>query len=101
MLRIKPARQARQWSQQQLAQRMGVAQNTVSNWENGRRQPTPQQLLRMAELLDVSVEYLLGALEADGPLSPEERQLLEMFRTLSPSQQRQLLRLARPDSRRA
>lgn len=37
--RIKRARERRRWTQQELADRLGVDRKTVDNWENGRTTP--------------------------------------------------------------
>ena len=50
----------RSWSQVELAKRLGVTKQTVSNWENGNIQPSIEMLLRLAKLFCVSTDYLLG-----------------------------------------
>lgn len=97
MLRLKQLRTERQMSQQQLAQRLGVAQNTVSNWENGRRKVEPDMLVRLAQMFGVTADYLLGTEPADA-LSPKEKQLLDAFRSLTPEQQQILLTYAAADA---
>ena len=87
MNRLKQLRIGAQMSQQELAKRMGVAQNTVSNWENGKRRIDQQALLDLAQMFGVSVEYLLGATDQQ----QKEAQLLAVFRTLTPEQQDRLL----------
>ncbi len=47
-------------SQQALANALGVAQSTVANWERGRREPNYATTVRLARLLGVSTDYLLG-----------------------------------------
>ncbi len=41
---IKAIRQERHWSQQRLAQELGVARSTVAAWETGSREPHPAWL---------------------------------------------------------
>lgn len=48
------------WSQVDLAKRLGVAKQTVSNWENENIQPSIEMLVRLAKLFNVTTDYLLG-----------------------------------------
>lgn len=61
MIRIKEIRKARGMTAKQLAARVGVADSTMSLYENGKREPDFDTLLRLAECLSVSVDDLLGA----------------------------------------
>lgn len=58
--RFKQAREERRLSAVGLADMLGVHPTSVSNWENGRRQVTMENLLQMAEILNFSTDYLLG-----------------------------------------
>ena len=58
--RIGEMRTACGWSQVALAQRLGVAKQTVSNWENDNIQPSIEMLIRLAKLFNVTADYLLG-----------------------------------------
>lgn len=60
MNRIKQARQIRKMRQQDLANRIGVGQSTLSHWENGIYEPDIEAIRKMCAVLDVSVDYLLG-----------------------------------------
>jgi len=48
-------------SQNDLAERLGVAQSTIGMWETGKRTPKIQELHRLAGVLDITVASLLGA----------------------------------------
>lgn len=48
------------WSQVDLAKRLGVAKQTVSNWENENIQPSIEMLVRLAKLFNVTTDYMLG-----------------------------------------
>lgn len=73
--RISELRIAFGWSQVELAKRLRVAKQTVSNWENENIQPSIEMRVRIAKLFRVSTDYLLGlqeecALNVEGlPLS--------------------------------
>lgn len=62
--RIQAARTDRGWTQAELARRMGLSsafgQVQVSHWENDRKAPSAKNLIRLADALEVSVDYLLG-----------------------------------------
>lgn len=60
MNRITQARVDAGISANELAEKLGVDKTTVSNWESGRRQLSLERLVQIAELLSVSVAYLLG-----------------------------------------
>ena len=73
--RIQELRSGCGWSQVEVAKRLQVAKQTVSNWENENIQPSIDMLVRLAQLFGVSTDYLLGLdsiprLSVDG-LSPE------------------------------
>lgn len=48
------------WNQVQLAEKIGVSKQTVSNWENENIQPSIEMLVRLAKLFHTSTDYLLG-----------------------------------------
>lgn len=58
--RICELRTALGWSQVELAKRLGVAKQTVSNWENENIQPSIEMLIRLANLFCVTTDYMLG-----------------------------------------
>lgn len=59
-IRINELRKGRGWSQVELANRLGISKQTVSNWENDNIQPSIEMLVRLAKLFDVTTDYLLG-----------------------------------------
>ena len=60
--RIAELRKMHGYSQARLAKLIGVAQNTISNWEQGKREPDYTSLKKLAYYLDCTVDYLLGGL---------------------------------------
>ncbi|HEY1705931.1 MAG TPA: helix-turn-helix transcriptional regulator [Trebonia sp.] len=61
--RIKRARERKRWSQQRLADALGVDRKTVDNWENGRTKPR-SSVGALEEVLGVSLAEGTGP-EAD------------------------------------
>ena len=60
MNNLKAARKAKGLTQSEVAHAIGLTQNGYSYWENGKTKIDKDQLLKLAGLFDVSVDYLLG-----------------------------------------
>ena len=58
--RIQELRASLGWSQVELAKRLQISKQTVSNWENDNIQPSVDMLMRLSRLFGVSTDYLLG-----------------------------------------
>lgn len=56
---IKKHRQNHQYSQEELAHKVYVSRQTISNWENGHSYPDIQTLLMLSVLFDVSLDNLV------------------------------------------
>ena len=59
-IRISELRNARNWTQVQLAQKLNVSKQAVSNWENNNILPSVEMLIKIARLFSVSTDYLLS-----------------------------------------
>ena len=46
-------------TQNEIANKLGVSGQTILNWENGIYEPKINQLIQLADLFDVSVDYLI------------------------------------------
>ena len=58
----------------QLAQKMGVTQAAVSQWDSGKKVPGIETVSRLADLYGVTVDYLLGRVNVPGNIViPTER----------------------------
>lgn len=47
------------WSQEELAERLGVSRQAVSKWESGQTLPDMDKVLLLSEIFSVSTDYLL------------------------------------------
>lgn len=47
------------WSQEELAEQLGVSRQAVSKWEGAQSVPDLERVLRMAQLFNVSTDFLL------------------------------------------
>ena len=84
--RIKARREELSLSRLQLAERLGVAPSTVSNYETGISFPKEEVLLRLFDCLETDPNTLFqdSFLRGAEVLTQVERQFLEQYRTLSP-----------------
>lgn len=57
--KILKLRKARQWSQEELAEKIGVTRQAVSRWEAGSAKPDADKIIAVCELFGVSADYLL------------------------------------------
>jgi transcriptional regulator with XRE-family HTH domain len=74
-----------------LAPKLCLSASTLSNYTQGIREPDYDTLRRIADYFGVSIDYLLGH---KSPVTDDERQLLALFRSFTPSQRRLLLEQA-------
>ncbi len=58
--RLKELRLKKGLTQTELGEKVGVKQNTFTNWENGKREPNFETLLKLASILNTTTSYLLG-----------------------------------------
>lgn len=58
--RLKELRTASKISQAQLAKMMNSSESIVCYWETNRSEPTAPNLVKLADIFDVTVDYLLG-----------------------------------------
>ena len=75
--RLASIRKKRGLSQYQLADKLGFSRGQIANYEQGKREPDYQTLIKIAEFFDVSTDYLLGA--TDNPARTEKDQKLKDF----------------------
>ena len=57
--RVKELRKEHGWSQGELAERVGTDARQISRYENGRITPSLDVVARLAEVLNVSLDYLV------------------------------------------
>ena len=89
--RVRQARAQKGWTQEQLAEALDVATETISRYEVGRFPPSLPMLSRLADALEVDLQSLLGM----GPagLTSVEAELLEGWRGLDSEEQSIVLKL--------
>ena len=59
-LRLRGLRKNKGISQLKLAMDLNTTQNTISRYETGEREPGIDELIKIADYFNVSVDYLIG-----------------------------------------
>lgn len=80
--RIKKSRDLAGFTQEQLAESIGVTRSSIAQYESGEKEPTVQHLADLAIALGVSADYLLGmedTMTTAVKMSPEAQAALERF----------------------
>ena len=75
---FKAARLNMKMTTAEACEKLGIAQPTLSAWENGKKTPSVEALKRMADLYGVSTDYLLGrpVFVCDDPMQPISNKVL-------------------------
>ena len=64
-MRLRELRNKSGLTQNEIANKLGVSGQTILNWENGIYEPKINQLIQLADLFDVTVDYLIERKTSD------------------------------------
>ncbi|WP_343247758.1 XRE family transcriptional regulator [Diplocloster hominis] len=78
--KIREARQAKGFTQKQLAEKIKAKHNSVSDWENDKNKPDPDTIELLCGVLEITPNYLLAASSND--FTPNEKLIIEKYRLL-------------------
>jgi len=92
--RLRELRKARNLTQSDLAQRIGIQQSDLCRMEKGRYRVRLETLMRILQELDVSVAEFFSPALGQADLSESESSLLHAFRRLPADRQEEILRYA-------
>lgn len=60
MNRIKQLREENNWTQLELSKKMNCAMSSIAMYESETRKPSMEVLLKLSEIFDCSIDYILG-----------------------------------------
>lgn len=85
MNKIRYCREQKNMSQKYVAISVGVSAPMVSQWESGIKQPSKENLVKLANLFGVTTDFLLDhTIETnETTFTPDERQLILIYRQLN------------------
>lgn len=97
--RFEQLRSAKGITKKFIAQSLGRSSTICQDWKQQKSQPNPEQLRRVAEILDTTPAYLTGETEDSSPTSSPDRELEELLTALREREDmRMLFSLARDAS---
>ncbi|MBQ7712607.1 MAG: helix-turn-helix transcriptional regulator [Clostridia bacterium] len=97
MLNLKEIREEKNLQQKEIAERLNRTPACISSWETGKTEPSIDDLVKLADLLEVSLDYLLcrtdesGVVEEIRNYSPLHKKMLSLFEKLSQEDRLQTL----------
>jgi transcriptional regulator with XRE-family HTH domain len=98
MERLKQLREEKNMTQVRLAIELGVSQETISGYEIGKAVPPADMLIKLANVLDTSVDYILGRTDdkrfiklLKSDLSNQEQEIISIFRKLPQNKKERLI----------
>ena len=59
MIGLKEIRQKKKYSQLKVAMDLAISREALSYYENGRRSPDPDMLVKFSQYFNVSIDYLI------------------------------------------
>ena len=86
--RLNELRENANMKQIEIAEQVSLKSSAISKYEKGTAQPSLQTLIRIADIFNVSVDYLLGVSSIKNPytaeqFTPKEADMILRFRRLS------------------
>ena len=67
MNRIKQLREEFEFTQQELANKLECSKSVIGLYESGTRKPSMEILIKLSEIFDCSIDYLLGKSDIRNP----------------------------------
>ena len=86
-------RQARGWTEYQLAECAGLPQSTISSWYRKNMMPSIPSLHKICTAFGITLSQLFAEGDAPVSLTPTQRELLDRWSRLTAEQQAALFRL--------
>lgn len=72
MNRIKQLREENNWTQLELSKKMNCAMSSIAMYESETRKPSMEVLLKLSEIFDCSIDYLMGKSDIRNPEKAQE-----------------------------
>lgn len=99
MKMLRAARKSKGLTMKELGEKVGVSESAISQYETGKREADFETILKIGEVLDCSIDYLLRGAEQKKEPAPESgnglsetaRQIMECVNRMSQKEQETFL----------
>lgn len=91
--RIKEKLTEHGYKQKELIEKTGISKAAISNYMNGNRVPDTESVLKISNILETSVEWLLTGRTTNENLTPEEKNIINAYRN-SDSRTKEIIKLS-------
>lgn len=76
-MRLRELRKINNLTQKELGKKMGVSAQTILNWESNVYQPSVDELIKLADIFNVSLDYLVSR-ERKTTIEDVKKELVKM-----------------------
>ncbi len=80
--RIQYLRKEKHFSQEELADKLGVSRQSVSKWESEQSKPDLEKIIIMSDLFEVTTDYILKGIESPSQSKNNKYSLYLAFMTI-------------------
>ncbi len=91
--RLKHIREGNKLTREDLASKLNISYSAISKYETNVRFPDPEMLGKIADLFNVTTDYLLGRSNIPNPYKKESTSTAVEIANLSPESQEELKKL--------
>lgn len=93
MEKLKNLRKERGLTQEQVSENLGITYQAYAHYENGRRKPDPEMLIKLSDFFNITVDKLIGHApkERSQQENTEEQYILQLFNLLNSSRKKMLI----------
>lgn len=79
--RLQELRKKAGYSQEQVAEMLGLSRQAISKWESGQGKPEIDNIVKLTEIYHVSADYILLGVEKEGSASaPAKKELSHEYK---------------------
>lgn len=93
LVKIVELREARNWSEYQLAERANIPQSTINSWYRKNMTPSISSLEKICTALDITLSQLFAVSKDQFELTDEQKSLIEKWSKLNEEQKEAILKL--------